>query len=354
MAGIFKKDVPESYTGALTFWLYILAALTLTTLILTSLYQRTKKPSPQIYLFSACALTSFTTLSYTMLSVLISSYKTWSTQHTIPNSSTLHLWQWSLTTPLFTDFANAVFADPPRRLWTNLELIVTGYLASYMGYQGMNASSPVIRPLQCTQIRASNTTLSPPSLSVPLNPPSSSTGRKQKIPHLWAYFLLLEILPSSFTQNLFYLALLTHPPSSNQPKQLEPPQNTKTATTIAGLSYLLLLGVGMPRLAQTSYLMPAVLILRALLLLPLFVPAETGTDRRTESEKHAERGRPWTNTVSIILSGAAALVLASGGGSTPRGLAAALGSHPAVSALGWDFLIGVGSWGVWMARGWLV
>lgn len=36
-------------------------------------------------------------------------------------------------------------------------------------------------------------------------------GRRRKIPHLWAYMALAQLVNLSFAQNLFYVALLLAP-----------------------------------------------------------------------------------------------------------------------------------------------
>ncbi|THX81757.1 hypothetical protein D6D08_04857, partial [Aureobasidium pullulans] len=174
-------DAPTSYPGALIFWAYIVAALGFTGIVLNTIKQshqqndgRSKIPLALIIV----AGSSFSTLSYHMLNVLILSYKQWSTTHSIPlgaligpNRTPLHLWQWSTTSSLFQDFGEAIVATKPRYLLSSSGLWSTVAVAIYMGIE----------------------------------------GRRRNVPNLWAFFGLLEILPTSFAQSLFYIMLCTKP-----------------------------------------------------------------------------------------------------------------------------------------------
>jgi hypothetical protein len=147
-------DTPTDYAGASIFWAYILAALSLTILILHTIIQTHKKngsnpniPLPLILL----ATSSFATLSYHMLHVLILSYRQWATLHNMPlpnagvdlagallghSQTPLYLWQWSLTSCLFRDFGMAIVETKARYLLSSAGLWSTVAVAIYMGIEG--------------------------------------------------------------------------------------------------------------------------------------------------------------------------------------------------------------------------
>jgi hypothetical protein len=61
------------------------------------------------------------------------------------------------------------------------------------------------------------------------------SGTRLQVPHLWAYFLLDQILPVSFTQNLFRLATILHVQPS-QDRNWKPAGSK--AQTMIPLAYL--------------------------------------------------------------------------------------------------------------------
>jgi len=80
-----ETGLPVNYLGATIFWLYILAALGFTSLIVHTLAsQRPAHDGAQVERrqltrrFSALAVKSSSTLSFNMLSVLTQSYTQWS------------------------------------------------------------------------------------------------------------------------------------------------------------------------------------------------------------------------------------------------------------------------------------
>jgi hypothetical protein len=58
-------------------------------------------------------------------------------------------------------------------------------------------------------------------------------GRRRKIPHLWAFMMLANVVSLSFAQNLFYIAMLLTPvPLPDNVKELTK-SSTITATSRA-------------------------------------------------------------------------------------------------------------------------
>jgi hypothetical protein len=171
-------DAPTNHAGALIFWAYIVAALASTGVVLNTIRKSYLQNNDRVRIPTALAIlavSSFATLSYHMLNVLILSYQQWTTRHNIPlgaligsNRTPLHLWQWSITSSLFQDFGKAIVATKPRYLLSSSGLWSTLAVALFMGIE----------------------------------------GRRHKVPNLWVFFVLLEILPTSFAQTLFYISFL--------------------------------------------------------------------------------------------------------------------------------------------------
>ena len=143
-----ETGLPVNYLGAITFWLYILAALGLTTLaIYTLASQRPPHDGAQVerrkltLRFSALAVISFCTLSVNMLRVLIQSYTQWSKRLPSAYDRAHHglltrIWTWSITSTLFRDFGEAIVADQARYIWVLTALLATFSVCSYMGVEG--------------------------------------------------------------------------------------------------------------------------------------------------------------------------------------------------------------------------
>ena len=137
----------SNYFGAAIFWLYIFAALSLSSVVLYTLHglfhapDRPKGTAPKrlLWMFSTMALLSFATLSFNMLNVLIQSFNAWSRQTGVGSSSSLatRIWSWSITSTLFQDFGNAIVQDSVRYFWAQGALLGTLSVCYYIGYEGV-------------------------------------------------------------------------------------------------------------------------------------------------------------------------------------------------------------------------
>lgn len=139
-------DAQLNYLGAATFWLYIVAALAFTGIILKTLYDtkpETKSDSHryerEVILFSSLAAVSFATLSYNMLNVLINSYTLWARERnlSLADTSLETIWHWSITSTLFQDFGNAIVWSSARYLWVEASLLATLCVCLYVGIEGI-------------------------------------------------------------------------------------------------------------------------------------------------------------------------------------------------------------------------
>lgn len=320
--------------GAIVFWSYIVAALGSTALVLRVIYKlpgpsrSTQRNSEQsmFIIFSALALVSFATLSYHMLNVLVSSYVQWAgVQHVIlplqfygakgilgPQRTHLLLWEWSTTSTLFQDFAEAIVATSARFTWSYAALNMTFWNMAYMGV----------------------------------------VGRAAQIPNLWAFFCLAEILPISFAQSLFYLALLRQSPS--QFRVMEISQHWMWG--ILAVSYdSCLRNAALHQGAAQAGLIRIILFGRTLLLNPLILPiVETTTDTKTAPAPATETSRrfvcaslPWLGVAGVVLWPTTWPIFTASKDWTVTQILDSLNSHPAVSALGYDALLSIFSLLLW-------
>lgn len=133
---------PTNYIGTLLFLSYILAALLLTSRLLSPLYTLyTTTPSippasnPQIHTTALLTLLLFTTLSTTMLSVLIRSYTLHIPSLPIPPTPA-SLWTWMRESTLFMDFARDLLRDAQSWTWAQGALVWTFGASVWIAVEG--------------------------------------------------------------------------------------------------------------------------------------------------------------------------------------------------------------------------
>ncbi|CAK1367687.1 hypothetical protein CB0940_11545 [Cercospora beticola] len=349
-----EDQAATNLIGALIFWLYIVLALVFTSLVLDSLI---RLPTPagrrsQVLVFSSLAFFSFVALSFNMLHVLVYSFKLWTQGHPLPERINVGLalatiWKWSITSTLFKDFGVAIVEDLKRFFWTQAALWVTMSVCLYMGAEGVH----------------------------------------RRVPRLWAYFALSQILPISFAQNLFYVALLKLPPAELKTGVMLPRKITAGVVLGYGASLTLaafpLIWDVLDRVypitlrkieavpwrcvpprkveVDSRYLIPTILVARMLLLLPLFLPKL----QREASAASYPRGGSDMQVMQKLVT-VCAIAMTAGVGCLLRDLDSmwieflilefrwwllpALWSHPAVTSLGFDFLLSGVSAGAWVSK----
>jgi hypothetical protein len=346
---------PTNYLGAAIFWLYIVCALVFTGKTLQTLYSlstttyKIKKTghTKQIWLFSVLALLSFATLSTTMLNVLIQSFNQKTHLQQLPSLENLPqaIWHWSTTSSLFTDFAEGLVQDSARFFWAQTALLATLSTVIYMGTE----------------------------------------GRQRQIPDLWNFFALSQILPISFAQNLFYVALLLTWPETEEEEENQPPSSSnssssssvnssdkksksnttsqrilhfsKTHSILSAAAYCLTLALAQ-LYASTPALVPIVLLARLCLLFPLLIPAEYYPDLASVPAKFPQDRATGDEVQRVVLKTALIMTCMKAYQAVQEGFSAeeitvALWAHPAVLALGGDlFLCAVGftAWNYWGPR----
>lgn len=310
-------DAPTNQSGALIFWAYIAAALASTGVVLNTIKNSHLQNNGRLDIppvLAILAISSFATLSYYMLNVLIQSYQQWTTRHNIPlgaligsNRTPLHLWQWSITSSLFQDFGEAIVATKSRYLLSSSGLWSTLAVAVYMGIE----------------------------------------GRRHRVPNLWAFFALLEILPTSFAQTLFYIMLCSKPRSTNMNVRLLSYWPLWYAVPLA---YAYCLNSAPGYAGEGEKLIYTILAARLLLVLPLVLPLSSLNNDTPNTFKHAATLRLFVFTVAIQFFTQKTIGDLGPLDQMPSILLQAMNSHPAVQTLSYDLLHSLVAFGHWMLR----
>ncbi|KAK4974101.1 hypothetical protein LTR66_011079 [Elasticomyces elasticus] len=168
-------------------------------------------------------------------------------------------------------------------------------------------------------------------------------GQRHEMPMLWAFFCLAQILPISYTQNLFYIALLKQTPQKTHGVS----RPSSKSLILPGLAYLVCLLVA-PYASGSDYLIPVILVARALLLTPGLLQLY-GSPKSTVSPSQSPSNRRalvWLSCASLAVWSFTTLRTLSK--HSIYEMASAVNSHPAVSALGYDFLLSIVSWAAWL------
>lgn len=155
--------------GAVVFWTYIAAALSITVVILRSIsksYENStqthskklstnprslgkKRLKQSATFFLGLAVISFTLLTRNMLGFLIISFTGWSGPastnlaaifNSIENMSSaiVRIWKWSTCSTLFLDFAESLCSSPGAMWWTRQALI---YSLAWNGFMAVAGKS---------------------------------------------------------------------------------------------------------------------------------------------------------------------------------------------------------------------
>jgi hypothetical protein len=217
------------------------------------------------------------------------------------------LWQWSITSSLFQDFGKAIVATKPRYLLSSSGLWSTLAVALYMGIE----------------------------------------GRRHKVPNLWVFFVLLEILPTSFAQTLFYIMLCTKPQSVSASIRLLAYWPFWYAVPLA---YAYCLNSAPGYAEEGEWLIYTILAARLLLILPLVLPLRSLSDGVPNTFKHAATLRLFVFTVAIQFFTQKSIGDLGPLDQMPAVLLHALNSHPAVQTLSYDLLHSLAAFGYWMLR----
>ncbi|KAI7339945.1 hypothetical protein KC315_g979 [Hortaea werneckii] len=333
------SDLPTNYLGAALFWSYILAALAFTGLAIHTILKinpPTTRPENHddanlsartFRLFAFLASLSFATLSANMLHVLIHSFQHWHSAlspptrplQPAPTTWLSLIWSWSTTSTLFQDFAHAILASPARRIWTFSELGMALTVCLHLGLE----------------------------------------GRRRQTPRLYVFFALSQILPVSFAQGLFYLAVLRLDGGVEAERSRAAEGHGRDGggrrrekglmvipspawVAVTCLAYGGCIAAAC-LLNETGFLMPLVLVARLLLLAPRFLPLRLYADDSVAA-RAVQTALP---LFALVMVGYASLTAILDDEDYGLSIPRALFSHPAVSSLGFDAVLSVISLALW-------
>ena len=161
---------------------------------------------------------------------------------------------------------------------------------------------------------------------------------------MWAFFCLSQILPISFTQNLFYVAVLR---SKDNAGAIDVPN---AFMWFVEPLYFGCLFIAPPYgLGTSTWLMPLILFARLLLFTPFFLSRTIA--KRKSSDHTAPTGQAQFGLALMSLSFALLQIGLVVWEKRPLlQIGSALFDHPAVSSLGCDFLIAMVSFAIWNRR----
>jgi hypothetical protein len=216
---------------------------------------------------------------------------------------------------LFQDFAEVICNDPRHYWWTQLALLYSLGWNIYMSVEG--------RPLQINSGEK--------QLLILL------VGTKNEIPNLWAYFLLDQILPVSFTQNLFLVAILLKPKVKRIGHWQYSGRLLHVVIVVAYLGSLL----AAPLSVGKSFFFPVIFAARFLLFAPFALSRPYIARNLTNGSGAVDMGGYRAALVTLCIGGFGLQVVQAARLLPMIIPVAALNDNAAVSALGHDFLLGI-------------
>ncbi|KAH7184913.1 uncharacterized protein B0J16DRAFT_371805 [Fusarium flagelliforme] len=292
---------------------YLTACAALAAISITSIYRKAassnalSRRSHSIVVFSALAALSLATTWYHMFRFFQWSYQQWASAHPESLDGMLHLGEWLRDTTLFKQAWVSTLEEPTRLCWS---LQIFAHCANW---------------------------------SVML----ASYDKKMKIPHLWVFMLLGQIVAISFALNLSLLAFLVFEdtdPTGKATREAE--QQPPIAETHSGLrkSWLAILAVttgcalSIPWQLDHPKFMYLLLAPHVLAFVPLLLNRLiSGSERAVMDQQPPPDVR--RNVRGIIVAAAIYnLPFNAGSGAQWRDVMRALYEHPAVSSVGWDVI----------------
>lgn len=171
-------------------------------------------------------------------------------------------------------------------------------------------------------------------------------GQHRGIPRLWAFIGLSQILPISFTQSLFYIALLLQPQHPTQ----GPWRVSRNAVVLLSGTYCACLAIAQPA-GRTPWLIPLILLARGLLLAMQLYPWTSASAQENDTATPGDAFMSKTDVFYHLIT----LTWLCGFFQTglnlwegkPWGIAPAALSNPAVTTFSFDFNLAAISFFLW-------
>ncbi|OCK80030.1 hypothetical protein K432DRAFT_329046 [Lepidopterella palustris CBS 459.81] len=339
MSSAIGAETPSNLRPLTIFTSYILLCLTLTLLILHTIFAKARplRSYPRgSRLFAALAVFSLAVTWYFMLCFFAHSYRTWasSSNYIVTLGSEpggrMPLGAWLRDSKLFKEAWGSAMATPGRFWWSQQIFYGTAGWSVFIGRE----------------------------------------GHRRRIPHLWAFMLLGQVVAISFASNLFLLAVVLSPlpdsPSTEsglekerlQSKYAKPPTWTPPLLLlIPPIILSLLIPSFLPPYLSTSLFLPLLLIPHLLLFIPPLLPSLLPASWGTAYPSIAATEKLYSNLYSCIFF-FWAMATAQGVWLPARGvnmteIFEALYEHPAVSSVAWDVMlcsVTLVAW-MWVQRG---
>lgn len=164
-------------------------------------------------------------------------------------------------------------------------------------------------------------------------------GYRQRVPHLWVYFVLNQILPLSFTQNLFFTTITL---VTKHPRTVRKPQSANYLLRLCAVTLYVGLLYSVPSTLQTQLFIPALLLTRALLFAPFLIDLVSCKSRGTGSSRVEDRVRNSNWCCSLILAAFGISSMLSSPKLISREVQSTAANY-AAAALSNDLLIGLAS-----------
>ena len=169
------------------------------------------------------------------------------------------------------------------------------------------------------------------------------------MPYLWAYASISQILPVSFAQNLFFLAMLVSPPAEKD-EMVWVPHPMLLLVSLA--TYYVFVGLA-PYVVDTNAFIGVVITIRLLLFCPLYMPVIVPSDfgkeylKARDTQRFFRRIMGHVGTCSVALFVVQTLISFRETGFDNSRILGAIHDSPAISALGYDHVLSLVSACLW-------
>ncbi|RTE80729.1 hypothetical protein BHE90_004763 [Fusarium euwallaceae] len=299
---------------------YLLTCAVLTARCIHLLWDRSKVSTSHrrnaILVFSALAAVSLATTWYHMFCFFQWSYEQWALSAPVGlDADKLYLGEWLRDTTLFKQAWVSTLERPPRAWWS---LQIFGFCAVW---------------------------------SIML----ASQSKKGRIPHLWIFMLLGQIVAISFAANLSFLAFTVFDEGSpsESKKSADKPKSASRSSWLP-LSWLVILAINLgcavaiPSNLDHPQFMFLLLAPHVLAFVPLLMNSVFATPAPSLLSKQPPL---LAQAATMVILLATAITGVTGEGGAWENVKIALYEHPAVSSVGWDVICCWTSFTAWHILG---
>ncbi|RGP77260.1 alpha-mannosyltransferase alg11p [Fusarium longipes] len=318
--------------GILAGYLTTCALLAVT--IIRTIYHKaassklTSRHRHAIIIFSALAVLSLATTWYHMFRFFQWSYQQWESTHLENPDGELHLGQWLRDTTLFKQAWVSTLEKGPRAFWS---MQIFGFCANWsvmLAWQGKTTKQKFGLVL------------------------TDAADTKKRIPHLWIFMLLGQIVAISFAVNLSFLAFLvfedvdTSSKATEKEKTIQSSPNYNPMLRTSWLAVLIVTigcALAIPFTLNHPNFMYLLLAPHVLAFAPLLFNKLVGVQKGAAMDEQPTRDNR-ARVRAIVVTVALCHLLWRGDWGDAM---SALYEHPAVSSVGWDVICCWITFSVW-------